>query len=108
MKQIIPLQPVPNQTLQVQLSNQPIVLNVYQLAYGLFVDVFVGTSLIAAGVICENLNRIVRDAYRGFVGDLAFLDVQTTGGEGSDPVYTGLGTRYLLIYDDAGFSANLG
>lgn len=95
-RSIIPLQAVPNQTLQVQLSGQACIINLYQTAYALFVDLYVGNSLIACGVICENLNRIVRSAYRGFIGDLAFVDTQ---GE-TDPVYTGLGSRYQLVYFD--------
>ncbi len=70
------------------------VLNVYQFAYGLFVDVYLGPTLVIGGVICENRNRIVRSAYLGFVGDLAFVDSQ--GSE--DPVYTGLGGRWQLVY----------
>lgn len=96
---IVPTKPIPNQTFQVQLGSQPCVLNIYQLQYGLFVDIFVGNTLVIASVIAENLNRIVRSAYLGFVGDLVFLDTQGT----DDPIYTGLGSRYLLIYDDAGF-----
>jgi hypothetical protein len=99
MQLVIPLKPVPNQTVQVQLGAQPVTLNVYQLAYGLFIDVFVGNVLVAPSVICENINRIVRSIYLGFAGDLAFLDLQGS----SDPVYTGLGSRYVLVYDDAAF-----
>ena len=95
-RQIVPLQAVPNQTLQVQLSAQPCIINLYQTDYALFMDLYVGNSLIACGVICQNLNRIVRSAYRGFVGDLAFVDTQGS----TDPVYTGLGARYQLIYFD--------
>ena len=91
---IVNAQDVPNQTLQVQLGAQAAGLNIYQLQYGLFMDVYVGTTLIIAGVICENLNRIVRDSYLGFSGDLAWYDTQ---GE-SDPVYTGIGSRYQLVY----------
>lgn len=91
---IVPVQPVPNQTLQVQLAGQPVVLNVYQLAYGLFVDVLIGPDPVIGGVICQNRNRIVRDAYLGLVGDLAFVDTQGD----VDPVYTGLGSRFLLAY----------
>lgn len=101
---VVPIQPIPNQTFQAQLSGQACILNVYQLDYGLFVDVFVGNSLIVGGVIAENLNRIVRDAYLGFIGDFVFFDTQTINNEGQDPVYTGLGSRFLLIYDDAGFT----
>jgi hypothetical protein len=85
---------VPNQSLQVQLGGQSCTLNIYQNAYGLFMDVLVGTQQIIAGVICENWNRIVRSLYLGFVGDFAFLDLQGD----TDPVYTGLGSRYQLIY----------
>ena len=109
MRQEIPVQPIANQTLQVQLGTQPTVLEIYQTAYGMFINVFVGNSLIVAGVICENLNRIVRDSYLGFIGDLVFIDTKATApGQGSDPVFTGLGSQYVLIWDDSGFAANLG
>lgn len=40
------------------------------------------------------MNLIVRSAYLGFIGDLAFIDTQGT----SDPIYAGLGTRFQLVY----------
>ena len=46
---------------------------------------------------CEDRNRIVRDLYLGFVGDLCFMDTQGT----TDPVSPGLGLRYVLVYLDA-------
>ena len=95
--QIIPLLAVPNQTLTVSLSNQVCNLNVYQTGYGLFMDVYVNNALIIGGVICQNLNRIVRSLYLGFSGDLFFFD---TLGE-TDPVYTGLGAQYQLYYVSA-------
>jgi hypothetical protein len=100
MAEVVPVQAIPNQTLQVQLSGQACVLNIYQLAYGLFMDVYVGNSLIVASVICENLNRIVRDLYLGFVGDFVFVDTQG-GSNPQDPIYTGLGARYQLVYLEA-------
>ncbi len=95
--QIVPIQPIPNQTLQAQLGGQAVTLNVYQMAYGLFVDVYVGTTLIIAGVIALNATLIVRSAYLGFDGDLEFLDTQSLTNP-SDPVYTGLGSRFQLAY----------
>ena len=92
--QIIQIQAVPAQTLQVTLSGQSVQISLYQKTTGLFCDVSVNNSVIVTGVICQNLNRIIRDVYRGFIGDLAFLDQQGT----SDPTYELLGTRYLLIY----------
>lgn len=90
----IPLQPFPSQTLTVNLGSQNTQLYIYQKSSGLYIDVSVNNSLIIGGVICENLNRIVRSQYLGFIGDLAFADAFGT----SNPVYTGLGTQYLLIY----------
>ena len=95
--QVVPLQPIPNQTLQVQLDGQAVTLEVVQYAFGLFMSVYVNGTLIIAGVICENFNRIVRSLYLGFSGDFVFLDMQGV----TDPIYTGLGgpdARYQLLY----------
>lgn len=90
----VPVQPIARQSLQVQLENQPCTITIYQFTYGLFVDLTVNGALVVAGVIAQNLNRIVRSSYLGFIGDFVFFDTQ---GE-SDPVYTGLGSRYRLLY----------
>ena len=90
----IPLQAVPSQTVSVALNNQACQINVYTLTTGLYVDLLVNDAQIIGGVVAQNLNVIVRDAYLGFVGDLAFADTQ--GDE--DPVYTGLGSRFILVY----------
>ena len=92
--QIIPIIDTPSQQVKVQLAGQNCYLNIYQNSYGLFIDVYIGGTLIIGGVICQNLNRIVRDIYLGFVGDLAFNDTQGT----ADPSSPGLGTRYQLMY----------
>lgn len=95
--QIIPLQPVPAQTINVLLADQVTTLTIHQKSTGIFMDVYVGTALVIGGVLCENLNRIVRSLYLGFVGDFAFIDNEGT----DDPVYTGLGSRFSLAYLDA-------
>jgi hypothetical protein len=99
--QIIPLQAVPSQTLSVSLGTQQCTINVYQKFYGVFLDLYATNtisgplpSLILGGQICQNLNIIVRSLYLGFIGDLAFVDTQGS----SNPIYTGLGTRFLLVY----------
>ena len=92
--QIVPVQAVANQTLQVQLNGQTCTLNLYQTNYGFFQDIYVGTSLIIAGVLWENLNRIVRSIYLGFEGDFVWVDLQGF----TDPVFTGLGSQYQLVY----------
>lgn len=91
---LVPIRALPNQQVQCQLNGQACTLNIYQQAFGLYVDLYVGSTLIIAGVIAENLNRIVRSAYLGFSGDFTFYDTQGK----TDPVYTGLGDRYQLVY----------
>lgn len=93
----IPLQPVPSQKFTVLLGGQACQLSIYQKQFGLFIDVSVNNTLIIAGVLCENLNRIVRSLYLGFAGDLAFVDTQASGAP-EDPNYRGLGDRFKLLY----------
>lgn len=93
--QIIPLQAIPNQAVTVTLNEQVCQINVYQTVGGLFVDLYVSDVLIIGGVIAQTNNRIVRSAYLGFQGDLAFIDNED-GDE--DPVYTGLDGRFSLAY----------
>ncbi len=95
--QLIAVQPVPNQTLSVTLDNQIVVLNIYQRGGVdgiLFMDVFLAGELIIAGRVCQNGNKIIRNSYFGFEGDLVFWDMQGT----SDPQFTGLGSRWVLAY----------
>lgn len=92
--QVIPTQAIPSQSINVQLAGQNCQINVYQYSTGMYCDLYVSGNLIIGGVICENENRIVRDLYLGFIGDLIFFDTQGN----NDPYYTGLGTRYLLVY----------
>ncbi|MDR3533947.1 MAG: hypothetical protein P4L90_25705 [Rhodopila sp.] len=94
MALVVPLQPVPSQTVTVTLNNQACQINVYQLSTGLFVDLLVNNVLIIGGVIGEDRNVIVRSVYLGFSGDIAFIDTQGT----EDPVSTGLGQRFFLMY----------
>jgi hypothetical protein len=99
MAQVVTLQQVANQTLQSQLGGQAVTMKVYQQVFGLYMDVLIGNQPIIQGVIALNGNLIVRNTYLGFVGDFIFVDAQPpVGGIGADPVYTGFGTRFFLIY----------
>lgn len=92
--QTISAQAVPNQKLQCQLGAQATTLEIIQMNFGLFMNVAVSGGEIVSGVICQNLNRIVRRAYLGFSGDFVWVD---TLGD-ADPIYTGIGARYQLLY----------
>lgn len=98
---VIPLSPVPSQIARVGLPSQQVTVSVYQRSTGLFIDVSVNDALVIAGVLCLDHVLIVRDAYLGFDGDLAFVDMDALGNSTAardDPDYTGLGVRFLLVW----------
>ena len=96
--QIIPIQPIPAQVLSASLNQQATQIVIRQKTTGVFVDVYVDDALIVGGVIALNCNVIVRSAYLGFVGDIAFVDTQATPLGPTDPVFTGFGDRFVLAY----------
>lgn len=97
MMQIIPLTDTFAQTLLVQLAGQSARIELLQKSTGFFCHLYVSDVLVIGGVLCENLNRIVRSTYLGFIGDLMFQDTQGS----DDPSSPGLGTRFLLCYLEA-------
>lgn len=91
----IPLQPVPNQTLAVTLARQPAQIAVRQNGSSLYIDVSVNRNSVVRGRICRDRQRLLLDAgYRGFAGELAFVDTQGK----DDPQWQGLGSRWVLFY----------
>jgi hypothetical protein len=94
MNTIIPIDPVPSQTFQVQLGNQSCSINLYQKNTGLYFDLTVNNNQCVQTMLCLNLVGLVREAYQGFTGQLFFFDTQGT----NEPYYTGFGSRYLLLY----------
>jgi len=94
MIQIIPVNSIASQSFNVQLGTQNCVINLYQKNTGLFFDLNLNGTQIVNSMICLNLVGLVRESYLGFTGQLFFFD---TSGQ-TDPVYTGLNSKYLLVY----------
>jgi predicted lipoprotein len=90
----IPVQPVPSQTLNVTLSGQAVTLNIQSRSGVLYMDVISNGAAVLYGVACRNNSFVVINSYFGFIGDFQFQDTQGT----DDPVYGGLGGRYVLVY----------
>ena len=91
---VIPLAATPAQTVAVALGDQSCRIDVSQRLTGLYLDLYVADVLVVAGVLCLDRNALVREQYRGFVGELLFSDSQGT----SDPTYDGLADRYRLLW----------
>jgi hypothetical protein len=105
--QTIPLTAVPSQSATVALSGQSVTVNVYQLGFPpvaeLYCDVQSNGAPIAScrkarafsGSTTEAAPFMLLDsAYWGFQGDFLFIDTQ--GDE--DPQFSGLGSRWQLVY----------
>lgn len=92
--QAIPISAVPAQVVNVTLSNQSVTLTIRQQRTGLFLTAAVNGVIVRAGVLCHDRVALIRASYLGFPGDLAFVDTQGT----SDPDYTGLGSRFILVW----------
>lgn len=90
----IPLATVPSQTLTVTLGGQLCQISIYQKTTGVFLDMTANNVSIATAALCLDRVKIIRRPYRGFSGDLAFIDTQGV----SDPDYTGFGDRFVLAY----------
>lgn len=90
----IPLQAVPSQRMTVLLADQNCQINVYQKSTGLYLDLYLNHDPVSTTVLCLDRVRLIRQKYKGFAGDLCFID--TWGRE--NPTYTGLGKRFLLVY----------
>ena len=92
--QEISLQPVPSQQTQVVLDKQVCAISVYVKNQCMFFDLVVNGTQVAYAVQCSNLVSLVPTAYLGFSGWLVFFDTQGT----SNPQYTALGSRWVLLY----------
>jgi hypothetical protein len=92
--QVIPITAVPSQNFTILLGTQNCAINIYQLSTGLYCDIVADQNTIVTAMICLNLVGLVREAYLGFSGQLFFYDTEGT----DDPYYTGLGSRFQLVY----------
>ncbi|WP_420868164.1 phage baseplate plug family protein [Collimonas pratensis] len=93
----IPIAATPSQMLSATLGGQQCQISIYQKSTGVYLDLSVVNAPVITAKICQDRVALVRHAYLGFIGDLAFCDTQGV----TDPDYSGFGTRYVLIYLEA-------
>lgn len=94
---VIPVQPIASQYFDVTLNKQDCRIALYQKREKVYFDLVADDKPIITGAVARDRSYLIRAPYMGFVGDLYFVDTQGS----DDPVYTGLGTRFILIYEDA-------
>ena len=93
MSQIVPLQPVPSQTVSVTVGGQVAKITVRTIGAALYFSL----DGVVQNRICRDRQRLLVDAgYRGFVGEFQFVDTKGA----ADPAYWGLGDRWLLTYGE--------
>ena len=94
---LVPLTAVPSQNVAIVLDGQSCQISVFTLPTGLYFSLTVGSTVVVTTRICRNTAFLINQGYSGFSGDFSFVDTQGQ----TDPVYTGLGTRYQLVYLEA-------
>ena len=92
--QVIPITAQPSQTFSVDIGGQQCTVNLYQKTTGLFMDLTANGNQVLMSMLCLDRVGLVRSAYLGFSGQLSFVDTQGY----TDPIYTGLGSRYILVF----------
>lgn len=93
---ILPAQPVANQTFTCILDGKQAQIALTTTDYGLYADVLYDGVSVANSRRCLDRTDINPDRYRGLPQFLGFVDLNG----GADPVYTGFGTQFLLVYGD--------
>lgn len=95
--QIVPLTARPSQVVNITLGEQNCDISVYWKTTGTYFDLSVNGVRLVSCQICRDGVELVNQPYRGFIGNLVFVDTQGT----SDPEWSGLGARYKLVYTAA-------
>lgn len=94
--QVIPIQPLALQTFNCTLDGGQAQFTITSTDDGVFADVVYNGVAVIAGRLCLDRTDINPAKYNGLPQGLFFADQQGT----TDPVYTGFGSRFLLLYGD--------
>lgn len=94
--QVITPPALANQQFSCVLDNQTAQFTLTSTEDGLFADIVYNGVSIGAGRICLDRTNLNSAPYTGLPKGLYWVDLLGT----SDPVYTGFGTQYLLLYGD--------
>lgn len=91
---VIPLSPIPSQTLKVVLDDQDCEISVLMHGPHLYLDLTVNGNIVQQGALLLDYVSAIQIPTRNFSGTLAMFDTQ--GNE--PPRWDGLGDRWQLCY----------
>ncbi|MCX8667427.1 hypothetical protein J3T99_07365 [Acetobacteraceae bacterium B3987] len=92
----IPLQPTAAQSMSCPIAGLQCQIWLRQLATGLYLDLTASTTPLLRGILCQNETDLIRNPACLLPGRLYFTDTQGH----DDPIFSGLGSRFLLHYED--------
>lgn len=91
---VIPLQQQANQSFSCILDGQSAQITLETTDYGLYASIVYNGVPVATSRLCLDRTNINSAGYNGLPQALFFADTLN----GSDPVWTGFGTQFLLCY----------
>ena len=94
----VPLSALPSQELSLVLSNQDVTVRVLTRGDYLYLDDLKDGSAVIQGQLIVTGQNLLPSGLADFIGNFQMVDINGN----SDPVYTGLGTQYRLLYSDEG------
>lgn len=92
--QKIPLKQVPSQKIRVVLGGQNCTMSVYYRFGAVYMDLYVGNTLVEQGAVCRNRASIIKVANSTFTGSLHFLDLRGD----DEPDYHLFNDRFILLF----------
>ena len=93
----VPLIATPNQELAIELEEQDCTIQVRQLGNYTYLTLWVDSTLIVENAICMPGVAILQGYIQGFKGNLVLVDSSDANSRHVSD-YTGLGSRFLLLY----------
>lgn len=95
----IPLSAYPNQSMQIDLDGQACMLHVFERAGFMYLDLTVGRTLLAEGMLCQPTTPVLPYPLRGFRGQFYVIDAQAgTPQTQESPGFAEWGTRFQLYW----------
>ncbi|MBS4773136.1 MAG: hypothetical protein KHX55_02535 [Proteobacteria bacterium] len=92
----VPLSPLPSQELSLVLGNQDVTVRVLTHGDYLYLDILKENEPVILGQIIVTGQNILPAGLSDFSGNFQMVDLNGD----SDPVYSGLGTQFRLLYND--------